>query len=196
MAPSFADEVLGRRTNTRDYILFGRDPRLAPAPQVKTNGGPIALIVGRTSANILRVSSHSPLDPHPNRLQVFEWIFMVLFTLELLFNMFGHWFTKFWLSGWNVFDFIIVMISAIALFFEGVPGIDVLRLFRAFRVLRLFKRIPDLKIIIDSLVSAIPGFSNAFFVLSMLNPRVPLAARCSQSVTRPGCGLMVLTSSR
>merc|ERR1719265_492502 len=34
---------------------------------------------------------------------VFEWIFNSMFFIELCLNMFGHWFWRFWGSGWNVF---------------------------------------------------------------------------------------------
>jgi hypothetical protein len=46
--------------------------------------------------------------------------------------MYGSWWCLFWQSGWNWFDFIIVLISLISLVLSGLPGISVLRLFRAF----------------------------------------------------------------
>lgn len=99
---------------------------------------------------------------------VFEVIFNVSFTIELIWNMYGSWFIQFWLSGWNWFDFIIVMISLLAMMFPALPGITVLRLFRAFRVFRLFKRIKSLKKIIEGVLGALPGVLHAFLVLAIL----------------------------
>jgi len=99
---------------------------------------------------------------------VFEFIFNISFTIELVWNMYGSWFFPFWDSGWNWFDFIIVLISLLAMLFPALPGISVLRLFRAFRVFRLFKRIKSLKKIIEGVLGALPGVSQAFMVLGIL----------------------------
>lgn len=99
---------------------------------------------------------------------IFEFIFNISFTIELVWNMYGSWFFQFWDSGWNWFDFIIVIISLLAMLLPGLPGISVLRLFRAFRVFRLFKRIKSLKKIIEGVLGALPGVSQAFLVLGIL----------------------------
>jgi len=100
--------------------------------------------------------------------KLFEYIFTISFTIELSWNLYGSWFGRFWLSGWNWFDFIIVIISLVALIFPAMPGITVLRLFRAFRVFRLFKRIQSLKRIIEGVLAALPGVFQAFMVLGIL----------------------------
>jgi len=99
---------------------------------------------------------------------IFEWFFGLIFTVELAWNMYGSWWSLFWQSGWNWFDFIIVLISLLSLGLGNLPGISVLRLFRAFRVFRLFKRVPSLKLIIEGVVASLPGVSNAFVVLGIL----------------------------
>lgn len=89
-----------------------------------------------------------------------EYFFTIFFSIELCWNMYGTWFYLFWTGpswGWNLFDFIVVVISFLALIFPNLPGITVLRLFRAFRVARLFKRIPSLRKIIEGVLKAIPG---------------------------------------
>lgn len=99
---------------------------------------------------------------------IFEFIFNISFTIELVWNMYGSWFFRFWDSGWNWFDFIIVIVSLLAMMFPALPGISVLRLFRAFRVFRLFKRVKSLKKIIEGVLGALPGVSQAFLVLGIL----------------------------
>ena len=76
--------------------------------------------------------------------------------------MYGSWFRPFWSSGWNWFDFVIVLISMMALTMSGLPGIAILRLFRAFRVFRLFKRIESLLRL--SVTVCPPRFKHVLFV--------------------------------
>jgi len=101
--------------------------------------------------------------------EVLEIIFALIFALELAVNMYGSWCRPFFESGWNWFDLIIVLISLFTLGLgSGIPGINTLRLFRAFRVIRLFKRIPSLKRIVEGVIQAIPGVSNALIVLTLI----------------------------
>ena len=66
----------------------------------------------------------------------------------------------FFKSGWNVFDFTIIVISAIpASLFESVL---ILRLLRLIRVLRLITFVPQFKVIINSIFLSIP---RVFYVL-------------------------------
>uniref|UniRef100_A0A7S4PDL9 PH domain-containing protein n=1 Tax=Guillardia theta TaxID=55529 RepID=A0A7S4PDL9_GUITH len=99
----------------------------------------------------------------------FELFFLIIFTCELLLNMTAHWFKEFITDSWNVFDFTVVMISLISLGIENLPGVSLLRLVRTFRVVRLFKRLQSLRVIIQSLLSAIIPVANAFGVLLLVS---------------------------
>jgi len=101
--------------------------------------------------------------------EVLEIVFALIFAFELAVNMYGNWCRPFFISGWNWFDLIIVLISLFTLGLgSGIPGINTLRLFRAFRVIRLFKRIPSLKRIVEGVIQSIPGVGNAFIVLTLI----------------------------
>lgn len=97
-----------------------------------------------------------------------EYSFTIIFLVELVINMYGHWFSEFWSSGWNVFDFFIVSISILVVFGPNLPGLTVLRLFRAFRVFRLFNRIQALAQIVKATEMALPGVFGAFFMLLLV----------------------------
>ncbi|KAG8466212.1 hypothetical protein KFE25_001968 [Diacronema lutheri] len=97
-----------------------------------------------------------------------EIFFAVVFGVELLWNIYAHWFIFFWHSAWNVFDCAIVTITFVSLSEVPLPGVSVLRLFRAFRVFRLFKRVDSLKVIIDGVAASMPGVANAFMILGIL----------------------------
>ena len=61
----------------------------------------------------------------------------------------------FFRSGWNIFDFTIVAISSIPI--AGMEVLWVARLVRVFRVLRLVVYVPQLRIIIDTLLKSLPS---------------------------------------
>lgn len=95
-----------------------------------------------------------------------ELFFNIVFLVELLLNMFGSWFWKFWRSSWNIFDFIVVAIGTLDMANAPLPGhLKLLRMMRAFRVFRLFNRVKSLQKIVGSLARAVPGVANAFLIM-------------------------------
>jgi len=60
---------------------------------------------------------------------------------------------KFFSNGWNIFDTLIVIGSLIP---AGGSGILIARLLRIFRVLRLVSMIPELRMLVNALLKAIP----------------------------------------
>lgn len=79
------------------------------------------------------------------------WFFLIeisirLFTDKSIFQFFK--------SAWNIFDFLIVMISLIPI--ENMESIYLARLIRVFRLLRLVTFIPQFRILIESFIKAIP----------------------------------------
>jgi len=60
---------------------------------------------------------------------------------------------RFFHSGWNIFDTIIVIGSLIP---TGGSGMLLARLLRVFRVLRLVSMVPELRLLINALLKAIP----------------------------------------
>ncbi|WDE03384.1 ion transporter [Thalassomonas viridans] len=60
---------------------------------------------------------------------------------------------KFFKNGWNIFDTVIVIGSLIP---TGGSGVLLARLLRVFRVLRLVSMVPELRILINALLKAIP----------------------------------------
>jgi voltage-gated sodium channel len=60
----------------------------------------------------------------------------------------------FFKNGWNVFDFVIVVASLLPV--DGNETVLLARLLRIFRVLRLISVIPELRVLINSLLKALP----------------------------------------
>lgn len=97
---------------------------------------------------------------------VCNWIFL----FELILNYYGAGHKRFWSSGWNRFDFLIVFVGVLTLLRIPLGPFSMLKMMRAFRVFRLFKRIKSLNKIIMALLNAIPGVMNAFVIMVIAAP--------------------------
>lgn len=130
----------------------------------------VAVLIG---ANFLTNIVEKEIDPKGTKYEeVFEGfnlVYNVAFTIELVANIYGHWFLEFWQSSWNVFDAVVVSIGLVNMMKLPLPSaFSMLRMMRAFRVFRLFKRVHSLNRIIVAIVHAIPGVINAFIILGIV----------------------------
>lgn len=80
-------------------------------------------------------------------------IILFIFVGEILLKIYAYGF-GFFRSAWNVFDTTVILISIIP---SIGAAFSVLRALRILRTLRLLKNIPKLKLIIESLLHAIPS---------------------------------------
>lgn len=51
-----------------------------------------------------------------------EYVCTSIFVLEILCNLFVHWWSEFFTDGWNYFDTIAVALSVTAFFVSDLPG--------------------------------------------------------------------------
>ena len=72
------------------------------------------------------------------------------------------------LSIWNKFDFIISIIGVVGLFTDSRLGLNVLRLFRVARLLRLLHKAKTLKMLFWTLVYSIPSLWNIGLLLFVI----------------------------
>ena len=67
-------------------------------------------------------------------------------------------------NGWNIFDFIIVMVSLLA----ASSGLAALRAFRVLRVLRVITVIPRMRVVVSALLDSIPGIASVGVILALI----------------------------
>ncbi len=88
-------------------------------------------------------------------LNILDWAVTLFFLVEILVRMVAEGSLRaFFRKGWNVFDFIIVVASLIPV--EDSEAALLGRLLRVFRVLRLISIIPELRVLLNAFVHAIP----------------------------------------
>ncbi|XP_038185391.1 cation channel sperm-associated protein 2 isoform X2 [Arvicola amphibius] len=118
----------------------------------------------------LMESTNTKLWPLRLTLEVADWFILFSFILEILL-MWMSGFTLFWNNAWNVFDFVVTMLSLLPEFvvLMGVSGksvwLQLLRISRVLRSLKLFARFRQIKVIILALARALKSMT---FLLMLL----------------------------
>jgi len=163
--PSSADDIFFRKVYTLPLQKAIKDFYLHRSIQIL-----VAFII---FMNFVTAAIQAEILPEKNSraekaFRALEWFYVYAFLIELILNMYGHYFWAFWKSGWNWFDFIIVLVSLMAIYFPRLPAISVLRLFRAFRIVRLFKRVREMRKIIEGIMKSLPSLSYAFVALGLI----------------------------
>ena len=103
----------------------------------------------------------STFDINPNLMQalgILDYIITFFFLSEILIRMYSYEkVSQFFTKKWNIFDFIIVLLSLIPL--ELFEAVIIARLLRVFRLLRIISFIPQFRVLIESLAQAVPRVS-------------------------------------
>jgi len=94
-------------------------------------------------------------DKYGDIIHTIDMIILYIFVVEISLKLIAFGF-KFFRSGWNVFDFIIVGIAL----FPDSGILSVLRVLRIFRLLRAISLIPSFRLVIESLLNSIPGIAS------------------------------------
>ncbi|WP_096021183.1 ion transporter [Campylobacter lanienae] len=96
-------------------------------------------------------------------LNALDMLCLVIFTIELALRLFCYRLTFFtnkekW---WNIFDFLIVAISFVAIEYS------VLRTLRTLRILRLISSVPAMRVVVDAVLKTIPAMLSISALLSI-----------------------------
>jgi voltage-gated sodium channel len=107
--------------------------------------------------------------------EIIVFIFIVELFIKVLFVEKKWW--QYFLSAWNVFDFIIILLCLAPIILHNITDIHavvafrLIRLFRAFRVLRAFRlvtRMKPLQILIEALIRSIPSMGYITVLLALI----------------------------
>ncbi len=97
----------------------------------------------------------SIVDAYGTWLVMFDRAVLTIFVIEILGKlMYRGW--RFFLDGWNVFDFVIVGIALI----PASGPFAVLRSLRILRALRIISVVPSMRRVVQALLAAIPGIGS------------------------------------
>jgi voltage-gated sodium channel len=129
---------------------------------------PLMLGVIAINAVILGAETYDKIErDHGDTLSLANDVILGIFVVELLLRMGATGFAprRFFKSGWNTFDFIVVTASF-------VPGIrenaTMLRLARLLRITRAVRLLPDLRILTVAVARSIPGVASLAAITVLL----------------------------
>lgn len=96
-----------------------------------------------------------------------DLIIQVIFVAEIAIRLLAYWprVNRFFLDGWNVFDFIVVAASLLP---QAGAFAMVARLARLMRVTRLVSIFPELRLIVTTMLRSIPSMGHVLMMLSLL----------------------------
>ena len=92
-----------------------------------------------------------------------DTICLAIFVVEIALKLVAQG-GRFFLRGWNIFDFVIVGISLI----PAAQGLSVLRALRILRVLRLLTVAPRLQRVVEGFITALPGMASVFLLMALI----------------------------
>lgn len=106
-------------------------------------------------------------------IQWMEWVFMVVFTLEMVLKIGAMGFTggrdTYIKSPWNKLDFVVVITSLPwTNLISGMPNVSILRTFRILRPLRTLSSIPELQKIVRTMLVSLPDLANVILILCFI----------------------------
>jgi hypothetical protein len=100
-----------------------------------------------------------------------NWVFTIAFLLEAVFKLIA-WFPKQYFtgkgSGWNQFDFFLVVVSIVSKIFDFGSFATMFRVFRVLRIIKLIKRAKELKRLMHTILISLPALANVGSLLLLL----------------------------
>jgi voltage-gated sodium channel len=139
--------------NSQESLLERVQARLKKIDSSKSFQAVIIAVI-LLSALLIGVKTHNIPEKAVALLILMDMAVTIFFVIEIVIRFLAFPNKKQFLkNGWNVFDTVIVIGSLIP---TGGSGVLLARLLRVFRVLRLVSMVPELRILINALLKAIP----------------------------------------
>ncbi len=116
------------------------------------------------NAVILGLETSAPVMARAGELiLVLDAICLAIFVAEIVAKIYAHG-SRFFRSGWNLFDFVIVGIALV----PAGQGLSVLRALRILRVLRVISVAPRLRRVVEGFITALPGMGSVFLLMAII----------------------------
>ena len=106
-------------------------------------------------------------ERYGNVFDALNFVVQVIFAVEIAVRLLAHAprIHRFFLDGWNVFDFTTVALSLLP---TAGPFATVARLARLLRALRIVSALPELRLIVATMLRSIPSLANVIVLLGLI----------------------------
>jgi len=113
----------------------------------------IAIII--FSALVIGAKTYEETTRFSTVIDILDYAVTLFFVVEIVIRMAAERRLRdFFKNGWNIFDFVIVVASLIPV--GGSESVLLARLLRVFRVLRLVSMVPELRVLMNAFLKALP----------------------------------------
>lgn len=126
----------------------------------------VLLVIVLNSITMGLETSKSIKADYGGILHLFDNTCLAIYVVEIVLKLIVYRF-RFFLDGWNVFDFIIVGI-AVAPAMGPLSVLRTLRTLRALRGMRVISAVPEMRRVVVGLLSAIPGMLSIMSLLGLI----------------------------
>lgn len=120
----------------------------------------------------LTIDYHQKSDSLAELLVDMNVFFVIFFTAEVILKITAYGWKYYWYVAWNKFDFIIVMMSLLAVDEEVLVSMNInvtaLRIMRVLRLFRLVKASASLRALLKTLLMSMPNIFNTAFLLVLI----------------------------
>jgi len=117
------------------------------------------------NAAILGYDAHyGPTNAYHSLIEQWNTYFLLIFTVELVLEFLAQGPKRYVRNGWNIFDVIVVGLSYAAY----NPAIAALRTLRIIRVFRLISAVPQMRRVVEALLTALPGILVTLAILAIV----------------------------
>ena len=128
------------------------------------------LIIGLIVLNGIIIGSETSqfiYDSYHEWITVVNRLILAIFVIEAIVKITAMWPTplRYFRDGWNVFDFTIVVLSLIPITGELAM---IARLLRLLRVVRLISAIPELRLIVTTLIRSLPSMGHVILLMGII----------------------------
>ena len=156
--PSLTADGTPANSKTDDFRA-----RLQAALESKWFTIALTTVIGLNAVTLGLETWPAAMDRFGALLYAFDRVALWIYTLELSVKLWVYR-RRFFKSGWNLFDLIIVIIA----WLPTAGPLSVLRAMRILRVLRLISVVPQMRTVIGALFSALPGMGSIVAVLMLV----------------------------
>jgi len=119
------------------------------------------------SALVVGVKTYNISNELLKAVIVLDWVITIIFLIEITIRFIAEpKKSQFFKKGWNVFDTLIVVVSLIPIDNSDMALLG--RLIRIFRVLRMVSIIPELRILVNSLLKALPQLGYVMLLMFII----------------------------
>lgn len=136
---------------------------------IKTASFEFVTILVIVSNSIVLALEEPGSDSQESIFTMLDQVFLALYTVEMVLKILGLGFIlnpeAYLRDWWNVLDFVIVISGYFSLSSQSALNLQSLRVFRVLRPLRAVQNVEGLRILVQSLISALPLLRDTIIVL-------------------------------